>query len=342
MMQLEFDLSPAIETIRRQKAKTVVVQIPEGLKTRATELAEKIEEQTGAIAIVLVDPIFGACMLAEQKAIDFGADLLIHFGHSRFYREKVPTAYVPLYYPAPPKTVQKTAKKLATTLSKKKIARIGLVCVVQYKPLMLAVAKELKHHSIEAMIGKGAGTLDGQVLGCNYFAARSVEPNVDGFVFIGDGAFHPAGLVASVNKPVFTLDPFTRKIEDISGQKKIFLRKRFAQIALAENAGVFGILVSTEKGQFGYRSALSIKKELEAAGKKAVILAGDLLSPSNVLGIKVDCLINTACPRIAIDDATSYKIPVLNANELRILLGQTKWEDYAQDEIKNTEQEKLQ
>lgn len=341
-MQLAFDLSPAMDAIREKKAKTVVVQIPEGLKTRARELAQEIEEKTGATAIVLVDPIFGACMLAEQKTIDFGADLLIHFGHSRFYREKVPTVYVPLYYPAPPKTVKSVAPKLARQLKKKKISKIGLVCVVQYAPLMRALEKELANQGIVARIGQGAGTLDGQVLGCNYHSARSIEKNVDGFVFIGDGAFHPAGLVASVNKPVFTLDPFTQKIEDISEQKKTFLKKRFAQIALAQEARVFGILVSTEKGQFGYRSALAIKKEIESAGKKAIILAGDLLSPTNVLGIKVDALINTACPRIAIDDATSYKIPVLNANELRILLGQTSWEDYAQDEIKNNEQEKLQ
>ncbi len=341
-MQLEFDLKPALDAIREKKAKTVVVQIPEGLKTRARELAEEIEEKTGAVAITLVDPIFGACMLAEQKAIDFGADLLIHFGHSRFYREKVPTVYVPLYYPAPDKRVAKIAKKLAVALKKNKIASVGLVCVVQYRPLMEKLVNELPKHGVKALIGRGAGTLDGQVLGCNYHSARVLQKQVDGFVFIGDGAFHPAGLVASVNKPVFTLDPFTKRIEDITPQKKIFLRKRFAQIALAENAKSFGILVSTEKGQFGYKNALAIKKDLELAGKKAFILAGDLLSPSNVLGIKVDAFVNTACPRIGIDDATNYKKPVLNPNEVRILLGQAKWEDYIQDEIKNEEQAKMQ
>jgi 2-(3-amino-3-carboxypropyl)histidine synthase len=38
-----------------------------------------------------------------------------------------------------------------------------------------------------------------------------------------------------------------------------------------------------------------------------------------LLGIKVDCLVNTACPRITYDDQINYTKPILSPSEVDLL-----------------------
>jgi 2-(3-amino-3-carboxypropyl)histidine synthase len=48
----------------------------------------------------------------------------------------------------------------------------------------------------------------------------------------------------------------------------------------------------------------------------------------------VDAFVNTACPRIAIDDAVRYSKPLITPFELEVALGEKKWETgYQFDEI---------
>ena len=43
---------------------------------------------------------------------------------------------------------------------------------------------------------------------------------------------------------------------------------------------------------------------------------------------------NTACPRIAIEDYLTYKQPILTPQEFEIVLGERPWSEYAFDEIR--------
>ena len=47
----------------------------------------------------------------------------------------------------------------------------------------------------------------------------------------------------------------------------------------------------------------------------------------------IECFVNTACPRIAIDDASGWKKPIVNPNELEIALGIKDWENYKMEEL---------
>jgi len=58
------------------------------------------------------------------------------------------------------------------------------------------------------------------------------------------------------------------------------------------------------------------------------------VSPDHLEGYRVDAWVNTACPRIAIEDVLRYKQPMLTPPELEIVLGLRKWEEYRFDEIR--------
>ena len=82
-MDYELELETAVKEVKRQKAKKVCIQLPDGLKPRAKEIANKLKEETAAEIFIYLGTCFGACDIPTNLK-DVGIDLLIQFGHSEF------------------------------------------------------------------------------------------------------------------------------------------------------------------------------------------------------------------------------------------------------------------
>jgi 2-(3-amino-3-carboxypropyl)histidine synthase len=53
------------------------------------------------------------------------------------------------------------------------------------------------------------------------------------------------------------------------------------------------------------------------------------ITPDNIAPLyMLDALIDTACPRIAIDDASKFRRPILTLDEAEVMLGRRSWEDH--------------
>lgn len=78
-MDYDLEIQRIIDTIKEKQAKTVCLQFPDGLKPRAKEVMDKLEEETDAKIIIWGGSNYGACDLAKVDA-----DLLVHFGHSKW------------------------------------------------------------------------------------------------------------------------------------------------------------------------------------------------------------------------------------------------------------------
>jgi len=78
-MQYNLELNKAIETIKSQKAKSVCIQLPDGLKPKAKDIADKIEKETNIKPLIWAGSCFGACDTPNLKV-----DLLIQWGHSKW------------------------------------------------------------------------------------------------------------------------------------------------------------------------------------------------------------------------------------------------------------------
>ncbi|MBS3098065.1 diphthamide synthesis protein [Candidatus Woesearchaeota archaeon] len=79
-MAYNLELNTAIKEIKKQKAKTVLIQLPDGLKPRAKEIADELEKQTKAKIVIWLGTCYGACDYPNLKNID----LLIQWGHNEF------------------------------------------------------------------------------------------------------------------------------------------------------------------------------------------------------------------------------------------------------------------
>ncbi|MBN2518182.1 MAG: diphthamide synthesis protein [Candidatus Altiarchaeota archaeon] len=83
-MNYDFEIDRVCEEIRKTKAKSVGLQFPEGLKTKALDVAREIERRCSVTTFIFADPCYGACDTKEPEAKRLGIDLIIHFGHDEF------------------------------------------------------------------------------------------------------------------------------------------------------------------------------------------------------------------------------------------------------------------
>lgn len=294
----------SITFLKRIKAKKIFVQFPEGLKTEIQSISKYLEDK-GFDVILSCESTYGACDIRDDEAKRLKCDAILHIGHSDFgVKSKIPVIYWEYFYDIDPIPVlKKEYKKIS------KYNKIGLITNVQFIKSLKSVKEFLKTKEKKIFTNKSLN-YSGQILGCNVEAAKKIENKVDCFLYIGSGNFYALGLDLKINKPIFILDLEKKVIRQLDSKKlkqKIEWNKSFFK-----EAKKIGILVSWKKGQI--RDFWKLKKKLK--DKEVYILAFDEITPEKLEGLKLDFLINCACPRIGIDDISRYKIPIVNYNDL--------------------------
>ena len=329
------DLEKTIEIIRKKKYKTIALQLPEGLKSRALKIVDTLEKETNCVIIVLADPCFGACDIANYELKNIGIEFVIQIGHTSIPnsgKNLIPTAFINALST---KNISHIVKKSLIHLEGK---RIGVVTTAQHIHTINIVKNILKRQNFESIISDGNNRINnkGQILGCNFSSGLKIADKVDSFLFIGSGNFHPVGLLLSTKKPVIAADPFSNTIkkQELIDLKDTILRQRYAAIVNSKNAKNFGILIGIKRGQQRIETMYKIKDMLKSFNKKSFFFAMDNFSSIKLQSFRdIDCFVSTSCPRIAIDDYLQYKKPIITPIELEIVLKKRKWEDYQFDQI---------
>ena len=83
----DLELEKVIEIIKKFKAKKVVIQLPDGLKPYATQIAKKIQNSTGCNVLIWGGSCYGPCDIPELGELEI--DLLFHFGHPKMEFKKL-------------------------------------------------------------------------------------------------------------------------------------------------------------------------------------------------------------------------------------------------------------
>lgn len=325
MKQFDFEEERIRQEIGKLEAKRVLIQLPEGLKPYAPDIA-RIVEETNALPIISADPCYGACDLATAEAESLGVDLIIHYGHAKLLKyERVPTIYVEARATVRVDVAVEQALPLM-----EKWHKIGLTTTVQHVQTLDNVKEIMLHVGKTVVIGD-AGRIGypGQVIGCNYSNAESIAHDVEAFLFVGGGRFHALGIALSTSKPTIVACPYEKRAFSIDEEAKKILRQRWASIQEAKEAKTFAVLVGLKIGQKRLREALDIRDKLERAGKTVYLFAMRSITPENLMNFPtVEAFVNTACPRLSIDDAVGkFQKPVLTTSETLIAVGDLSWEE---------------
>jgi len=81
----DLELSRVAERIKQLKAKTVLIQLADGLKPRAKEIKKELEKRISKNVKIWfwAGSCFGACDVPTETE-RLGVDLIIQFGHSEW------------------------------------------------------------------------------------------------------------------------------------------------------------------------------------------------------------------------------------------------------------------
>ncbi len=314
--------------LRAARPKRVALQVPAGLVRDAHLLAAQLGRDAGTDVVVVARPCFGACDFPTPDEVP-GAEALVVLGHAPIPNVPLtlPTYFVEMRHPGG------SAKALAQQVDAAGLpARLGLVASVQHLDLVAPLAEALGATGRTVRYGLGDRRLAyaAQALGCNYTGAEAIAGDVDAFLFVGTGRFHPLGLAFAVDRPVYALDPLQGTL-DPPLDRGALIRKRQLLVASVREARRWGILVSTFPGQHRAGMARSMRERAAAHGREAEIILSGRIDPRDLEGRDLEAYVSTACPRIALDDAALYPRPVLTPPEFLMALGELPLEPYRFD-----------
>jgi len=318
-MDNDFEKGRVIKIIRDKAVKRVLLQLPEGMKNCGLSLSQHIREKTGAIVYVSADPCYGGCDIPTVEGQALKIDLIIHYGHSSFATKNPENI---IYVEARAGIEVDNAVEKAIPLLKD-YQRVGLVSTVQHIHKIDKIKQILVQKGKKVEVGKAEdrSKYDGQILGCDHVAAKKIQNQVDAFLHIGSGAFHPIGVVIATGKPVIAADPYLNDASDMTDRGRKALKQRKAKIAKVIEAKKIGVIVGLKTGQSNFELAEDLKTKLETRGKDVALLCLREITPEALNNfIDLEAFVNTACPRIGVDDNQAFRKPIITSSEALSML----------------------
>lgn len=84
--EYDLELEKVVKTIKKEKARKVLLQFPDGLKPYSTVIAKEIEKKASCECIIWLGTCYGACdiPLGTEKMVD----LIVQFGHSKWHYKR--------------------------------------------------------------------------------------------------------------------------------------------------------------------------------------------------------------------------------------------------------------
>ncbi len=231
--------------------------------------------------------------------------------------------------------IDKISSKIELSVTKN---TIGLISTVQYVSQLPLIQKKLNDISSRKFIisnGDKRTIYKGQILGCNFSSANNciIKYKCEEFIYIGDGNFHPIGISISTKKNVICIDPNTFETKVINTKSYYMKRNAILSNLINLNPKKYGIIISTKNGQKRIDLAMSIYNKIINLKLEGYLIVLDEITPYKLRSFNVDVFINTACPRLSVDDSSLYHVPLITYPEFKILIGEEKWENIKIDEI---------
>ncbi len=325
----DLELDKIKQLVLDKQYEKILLQMPEGLLDDPLKTLLEVLEPLSAQIFVAGDPSYGVCDLAINLATQLECELLIHFGHNEFgFQQKIHTKanksidilLIPTFVTF---GISSYFPKISEKLKELKWSSIGLIATVQH----LNNLQELKNY-LDSIGIKTTIQGEGQMLGCHIENIRGFSNNVDGIVSLHAGYFHTNGLLLSTLLPILQLNPFTGEITYFSSEERdTLIRIRHAIISQARSATIWGILGSSKLGQYHPNQISRIEKILQAHKKFKVSVIAENLNFKNLSNFTwVDAWVDTACPRLALDDQINFTKPVLTFKEFLYLFKEVTWD----------------
>lgn len=220
-----------------------------------------------------------------------------------------------------PKQFVEQVKK---TFPQPQCKNLAVFCAVQFRSQLDKVKLLLEKNDYSTTTSQPFRTaIEGQLLGCDSYkdSLKLDLTEIDGFVYVGDGYFHPNALLLAQEfeetiKDVLLVNIVQQTLEVI-GKEHIskYLKRKKANIAKFHMSEVIGVFVTSKWGQEYKASALKLK-EIHPT-KQFYFFVADNFSELEMENFPfIECWINTACPRIGQDDIVRHNKALINIKDV--------------------------
>ena len=201
-----------------------------------------------------------------------------------------------IFIPAKTKFVANESK--ISQLTNKLPKKIVLAYSIQYQEVASNVKEVLsKKHKILGMI---------QALGCS---KPKIPKGTEAILLVTSGKFHGVSLAYETKLPVFVLE--NNRLTEISSEDVSKLeKKRKASYMRYLHAEKVGMLISTKPGQERFKNSLDSIQKIK--DKKTYIFLANNVNSSEFENFQIDSWINTACPRMDMNDNSVINLADLN------------------------------
>jgi len=329
-MTLNFEKEKLVAELKERKPRKVLVQLAEGIKRDASEIASWVEEALpGTECIFSGETCWGACSVAVQEAQALNADLLVHFGHAQFIEVDFPILYMEVQDILDLNPILNKSLPLLENYKS-----IGLSYSIQHRHDIQKVIKFYENHGKKVTLSQKAGTnaYEGHITGCEYRGLKAIQDNVEAFVILGN-QFHSMGATLALRKPVILIDVYNDDVRSMAGLKEKILKQRLFSIEKFKEARNIGIIVEIKPGQkFG--NPIKLLEKMKNAGKNAIVITMSEITPDKIMNFyHIDAFVELACPRIALDDFAKYEKPILTMLEAMVAIGERSWDDVLENGI---------
>src|SRR5207245_9519231 len=121
--------------------------------------------------------------------------------------------------------------------------RVALLTTTQFRHWLPEIKQHLEKKGQVVRMGEADRRVAyaGQLLGCDYHTATVVDKEVDGYLYIGTGDFHPLGVAILIDKPVIIADTERGTARDLKEVRDHVLRQRHAAMGRDRDARVVGM-----------------------------------------------------------------------------------------------------
>ncbi len=301
-LDYDFELDKVATWILRGGFSKVLIQLPPALQRCHALVVEELQFRLKRVEVyVSGNPSYGACLVDEFSAKVIGANAIVHFGHVEypFYKPSIPTLFIPLEWLGADEAWLEEA--IASSCSD------GECCVV-------TTAQHIR--LVERVCRRVGSKFCGVILGCFLPPeARSCKR----VVVVAGGWFHctSAALHLGLDRDVVCIDPYEKRLSSPKPVIDKLIKVRLWKVSQCVDAKSW-LVVNGVLGQnrmeivqriIGLARERGVRVRIAIAYRVGVDVIRDL-DPC-----EYDCVVVASCPRIAIDDASSYEKPVLTPGE---------------------------
>ena len=205
----------------------------------------------------------------------------------------------------------------------KKHKTLAIYTTTQFLHGIDKIIKQLEEQGIKIASSQPERTKSKmQILGCDiYHGNLKLPAKVDVYLYVGDGMFHPRALLFSEadsnsNKVIYVFNPKTNKLKEYDKREiENILKLKEKNLKIFLMADKVGVIVTTKPGQehFHYVEKLKIK----FPEKKFFTFVADGVDIREIENFPfVKSWVNTACPRLALEDALNTEKSWINVEEV--------------------------